>query len=123
VVRADLKRMYSIELPVSLEKHCPADPENFGLSIRLEVGLVGSDATDLFDLFVCTPYWIKERLAQEGAAWGRHTLLIPKYDYDLIVQAITKRTDACQGKDWPEIANKLARFTAWEFEDYQQSAA
>ena len=122
-MRAELKRMYSIELPVSLEKHCPADPENFGLSICLEVGLAGSDATDLFDLFVCTPYWIKEQLAQEGPVWGRHILLILKYDYALIVQAIAKRMDACEGRDWTEIANKFARFTAWEFEDYQQSAA
>lgn len=122
-MRADLKRMYSIELPVSLEAHCPADPEKFGLSIRLEVGLVGSSATDLFDLFVCTPYWIQEQLAQEGPVWGRHILLIPRYDYDLVLQAVTRRMDACQGKDWAEVANKLSRFMAWEFEDYQQSAA
>lgn len=114
--------MYAIELPVSLNEHRPADPENFGLSIRLEVGLVGSDAVDLFDLFVCTPHWIQEQFAQEGSVWGRHILLIPKYDYDLILQAVTGRIDACQGKNWLEVANKLARFAAWEFEDYQQSA-
>ena len=123
VVRAHLKKMYSLELPVSLEEHCPANPENFGLSIRLEVGPVGSDAADSFDLFVCTPYWTQEQLAKEGPVWGRHTLLILEYDYDLILQAVTRRIDACQGKNWHEVANNLARFTAWEFEDYQEPAA
>jgi len=123
VVRAHLKQMYSIELPVSLEEHRPTDPEHFGLSIRLEVGLMGGDATDLFDLFVCTPSWIQEQFTQEGAVWGRHMLLISKYDSNLILQVVTRQMDACQGRDWNEVANKLARFAAWEFEDYKQSAA
>ena len=122
-MRAELKRMYSFEVPVSLEEHRPTNPENFGLSIRLEVGLVGSDAADLFDLIVCTPYWIQDGVTQKGPAWGPHMLLISKYDYDLILQTITRRLDACQGKDWPEVANKLARFAAWEFEDYQPCGA
>ena len=121
-MRADLKRMYSVELPVSLNEYRPTNPENFGLSIRFEAGLLGSDATDLFDLFVCTPDWIKEQCTQEGAIWGRHILLMPEYDYDLMLQAVTRQMAACQGKDWNEVANKLARFTAWEFEDYRSHA-
>lgn len=122
-MRADLKNMYSIELPVSLKEYRPTDPKHFGISVCLEVGLLGSDATDLFDLFVCTPYWIQEQCAQEGAVWGRHMLLMPVYDCDLILQAVTRRMDACQGRDWYEVANKLAQFAAWEFEDYLPSAA
>jgi hypothetical protein len=114
--------MYLIELPVSLKEYRPANPENVAISIRLEAGLVGSDATDSFDLFVCTPNWMKEQCTQEGAVWGRHMLLIPEYDYDLILQAVTHRMAACQGKDWHEVANKLARFAAWEFEDYRPYA-
>lgn len=122
-MRADLKRIYSIELPVSLKEYRPVNPENFGLSIRLEAGLVGSDMADLFDLFLCTPYWIQEQCAQNGAIWGRHMLLMPEYDYGLILQAVIRRMDACQGRDWHEVANKLARFAAWEFEDYRPYAA
>ena len=122
-MRAALKRMYSNELDVGLKEYRPANPENFGISIRLEAGLVGSDAADSFDLFVCTPNWIKEQCTEEGAVWGRHMLLMPEYDYDLMLRAVTREMDACQGKDWHEVANKLARFAAWEFEDYRPYAA
>ena len=83
------------------------------------MGLVGSDAADSFDLFVCTPNWIEAQFTEEGAVWGRHMLLMPEYDNDMMLQEVIRRIDARQGKDWHEFANKLARFAAWEFEDYR----
>jgi len=49
----------------------------------------------------------------------RHTLLVRKYDLDEITKTITDYIDQCEGSNWMEIAQKLSRVFAWEFEDYQ----
>ncbi|ERM09470.1 hypothetical protein L584_17755 [Pantoea agglomerans Tx10] len=49
----------------------------------------------------------------------RHTLLVRKYDLDEITKTITDYIDQCEGRDWMEIAHKLSRVFAWEYEDYQ----
>lgn len=48
-----------------------------------------------------------------------HTLLVRKYDLDEITKTITDYIDQCEGRDWMEIAHKLSRVFAWEYEDYQ----
>jgi hypothetical protein len=122
-MRAKLKEMYSLELSVKLEEYRPDDHKNFSLSIRLIVGPEGSESGESFDIFVCTPDWIKEQFTQESCLWGRHMLIVPAYDHFLILRKVWHQIAACQGKDWDEFATKLARFGAWEFEDYQPYAA
>jgi hypothetical protein len=57
---------------------------------------------------------------QDGTAeLMRHTLLVRKYDLDEITKTITDYIDQCEGNDWMEIAQKLSRVFAWEYEDYQ----
>lgn len=46
-------------------------------------------------------------------------VLVRKYDLDEITKTITDYIDQCEGDDWMEIAQKLSRVFAWEFEDYQ----
>jgi hypothetical protein len=118
-MRANLKEMYSLELSTTLEEYRPAIPENFGLSVRLMVGPEGGNSMESFDVLVCTPDWIKEQFSQERCIWGRHMLIVLEYDYALILQKISKHVASCQGKDWEEVANSVARVAAWEFEDYQ----
>ena len=118
-MRATLKEMYSIELPGKLEEYLPAHPENVGLSIRLIVGPEGNDSGESFDLLVCTPDWINEQFTQVSSIWGRHMLIVPRYDHALIRQKISHQVSTCQGEDWGAIASKLARFAAWGFEDYR----
>ena len=48
-----------------------------------------------------------------------HTLLVRKYGLDEITKTITNYIDRSEDKDWGEIALKLSRVFAWEFEDYQ----
>ena len=99
-MRATLKEMYSIELPVKLEEYLPAHPENVGLSIRLIVGPEGNDSGESFDLLVCTPDWINEQFTQVSSIWGRHMLIVPRYDHALIRQKISHQVSTCQGEDW-----------------------
>ncbi|MFE8730822.1 Imm8 family immunity protein [Aeromonas hydrophila] len=46
-------------------------------------------------------------------------MLVRKYDLAEITKTITDYIDQCEGNDWMEIAQKLSRVFAWEYEDYQ----
>ncbi|CAI1038072.1 Uncharacterised protein [Serratia liquefaciens] len=114
-MKADLKALWSDHL--LLEDYQPPEYDNFSLWIELSIGTCGEEEADLFRLRICTPEWLcKHHWVPELM---RHTLLVRKYDLDEITKTITDYIDQCDGKDWMEIAQKLSRVFAWEYEDYQ----
>ncbi|XIH61996.1 hypothetical protein C1N60_22760 (plasmid) [Pantoea sp. SGAir0184] len=46
-------------------------------------------------------------------------IIINEYNYDKILAFIKKQIADCHADDWPEIAQKLSRFSFWQYEDYQ----
>ena len=44
---------------------------------------------------------------------------LERWDYDVLVRAISDLCLRTEGEDWPEVATRLGRFGAWEFEDYR----
>ncbi|MEF2277661.1 immunity 8 family protein [Deinococcus sp. YIM 134068] len=118
-MRAELKEMFSPDLASPLQDYWPETEGNFGFSLRLMIGPEGSDAAESFDVFVCTPDWLKQEHADEKYVWGRHMLIVLEYDAALIKRAVERHVSRCLGTDWSEIARRLSRFGAWEFEDYQ----
>jgi len=118
-MKAQLKEMYSLQIPEALKEFLPEASKNFGITIRLMVGVEGVDQSESFDILVCTPTWIQDQLILEKYMWGRHMLIVNEYDYELIFQSLSARISSYSGKDWNEVANKIARIAAWEFEDYR----
>jgi hypothetical protein len=45
--------------------------------------------------------------------------IVPRYDWDTIKRALTDICEAAPGDDWESISTYLARYGAWEFEDYK----
>ena len=101
----------------SLSEFYPEDENLFSLQLLLRIGMEDSLGADNFDLRVCTPEWLCKH--QWLPELMRHTLLVRKYDLDEIKKTITDYIDQCEGSDWMEIAQKLSRAFAWEYEDYQ----
>ena len=118
-MKAKLKEMYSLELDHALEEYWPEDQNNFGIAVRLMIGLENGRGSESFDILVCTPDWLKSQYAEEQYVWGRHMLIMLTYDFNLIKGAIERYIASCTGDDWLTIAQKLSRMGAWEFEDYQ----
>jgi Immunity protein 8 len=118
-VKAQLKSISSTETPRDLKNYYPDLPENFGLSVKIVVGVGDGDAGDIFDLLICTPEWLKGEIAVDGYAWGRGLLLVSEYNFQLIEKVISGYVSRIYGEDWAEIAQKLSRVAQWEFEDYQ----
>ncbi|MFL9938468.1 immunity 8 family protein [Paraburkholderia graminis] len=95
----------------------------FGTWIRLFVGPPGVPGADTFDVFVCTPDWLSEKVEDDSAAqWGRHLLIVKEYDLGAVVRAIEEMIGRISAADWPAVAVKLSRYAAWEFEDYKMEA-
>lgn len=89
------------------------------LGLRIIAGPSGELGEESFDITVCSPAWVAEHVAREGIVDGRHLLIVQQFDWNSIKAYIEGRVGACEGADWTEVANKLARLGYWEFEDYQ----
>lgn len=104
---------------IAFDTYCPEDETCFGLWLTVQVGQDGEAGGHLYQILVCTPDWIKTEYLHSGAVWGRHMLIVPRYDRERIKSEISQYVEGCTGRDFWELAQKVARIGAWEFEDYQ----
>jgi hypothetical protein len=120
-MNAVVKGMWCDAIDMSLEEYRPENPECFGLWVNLRIGPDGVDGAHDYQLLVCTPGWLEVTLRYEwgGANWGRHMLIVLEYDSEIIKKKIISYVESCTGKDFWEMAQKVARIASWEFEDYQ----
>ena len=119
MLRAELRALHSPDLP-DLAREVPEDPAHFGLLVEASIGPSGSLGEDLFNFVVCTPSWLARQVASGEYRFLRHYLLVQRYDYHLIQAALEKLCASISGPDWTSVAEKLARYGRWEFEDYQE---
>ncbi len=118
-MKAEIKSLYSLQVEDSLTNFRPDDVSNFGTWIRVHIGPQDGPGSEAFDIQVCSPDWLKSQCAVQGFIWGRHILIVETYDYGFIKAAFERCVAKSDGADWAEIAGKLSRFAAWEFEDYR----
>ena len=86
-MRAMVKKIVAQDPAIDLEKYFPDDECSFGLFLNLYIGSQ-VDAADVFSLYVCSPNWIDILYNHKNIAWGRHTLIMQKYDLDIIKQTV-----------------------------------
>jgi Immunity protein 8 len=102
-----------------IEDFCPEIPHNFHVLLHLTIGPSNQDGGDDFSLAVCTPTWIEHHVSSEGRAeWGRHLLIVNRFDGRQLKATIERKITSCGRSDWPATAEVLSRHFAWEFEDY-----
>jgi hypothetical protein len=118
-MKAIVKSMWVDSPTINLDNYFPEDPESFGLWIEFRAGPEDSCGADDYRILVCTPDWIKQACRHEKVVSGRHMLIVLEYDIEEIKSAIDRSVEECNGRDFEEMANKIARFAAWEFEDYK----
>lgn len=97
------------------------DGDDFSITLDLEIGVRGEPGADLFHLYVTSPAWLQRSLAGGGMADGRHTLITTAYGYAKVLAWIDGVLARCAGADWAEISARLARYFAWEYEDYERA--
>jgi hypothetical protein len=123
-MRAEIRSIRSSDADVldsglPVEEWQPSDPETFYVYLEIEVGVRDELGEDVFGVDVCSPKWL---LHQEGAGkgylWARHRLILWRWNFKLVRQAIEELVRRVEGPDWTSVANELARYMKWEFEDY-----
>ncbi|WP_052351784.1 immunity 8 family protein [Deinococcus pimensis] len=119
MLEAEIKELYSLDVPEALEQFRPDDPRDVGITVRMMVGTAGDDAADSFDVLVCTPRWLEREMVNGSHLWGDGLLLVSEYDWSLVQSVLTSRVSRCVGERWEDVAARLSRFSRWEFEGYQ----
>jgi Immunity protein 8 len=120
MIQAKIKWIEITDAPdLDPAKYTPEDAKNFGCTFGLKIGPHNSEGEELFYVTACTPSWLAKACAKDGFVWGRHHLVVQEFDLAAIRSAITKFVERCSGESWKEVAAKVNRIAAWEFEDYE----
>jgi hypothetical protein len=117
-MRAELKELHSPDVH-DLATFVPDDPARFGVLIQLIAGPEGEPGEESFDVVVCTPAWLSDQVRAHGPLSGRHHLVVETFDWPVLREYFANLVRGCEGRDWREVATKLSRHGAWEFEDHR----
>jgi len=114
-MRARLKHVYSEDVP-DLAAWAPPVPDDFAVSLVLEVGPLGLRGRERFELLAVTPRWLERRHGREGAVLGRGKLVVFAWDWVRLRAFLVRKVEACSGRNWPEVARKVGAIADWEGE-------
>jgi hypothetical protein len=115
-MRAQLRGLHSLDAPAGLETHTPTAERRFRVLIEAEIGPADSTGADVFSFLVVGPDWFADNPAEKGFRWGRHYLIVDRWDYEVARRAIDDLCAHTEGRDWGEVARKIASFGDWEFD-------
>ncbi|WP_082506075.1 Imm8 family immunity protein [Deinococcus sp. Leaf326] len=118
-MKAELKGIVSTEFSYPFEQFYPEDERSFGMTVQLLVGPKGENSSEIFDLLICSPDWIKTEYAHQGYTWGTNILILLEYDFFLIKECIERYISLCAGENWADLAYQISKIGGWEFENYR----
>ena len=94
------------------------DPNNFAIAVRAFIGPRDGPGEESFDLLVVAPAWLAEHPGEKGVRWGRHLLILNRWDASVVGRAISDIVGRVEGRTWPEVSAALSCFADWEFDNY-----
>lgn len=93
----------------------PEDPEDFGFSLNLAIGIEGQKGADNFQLMIATPKYLRKMHPTQSPILLRHYLLVFGYDFNEILDVVNSYIRSIDEDTW----DKVGRIAQWEFEDYK----
>jgi hypothetical protein len=121
-IRAVLRRLHSPDI-LDLETFHPEDEERFGFLLQAMFGPDGKEGEESFDMIVCTPKWLEQKLTDRVVVSGHDHLIVKGYDIAAIRSFLLRYAEKCSGETWQDVAKLLSRLGSWEFEDYVPAAS
>ncbi len=104
----------------ALEAFRPDEADDFWCLLHLRIGSDdGSPASSDFTLQVGTPKAVQRHLRHDRAWWGRHHLIVERFDAGVIRAAVEGLIGECRGATVEAFNAALSRHFAWEYEDWQ----
>ena len=105
---------------VDIERYVPDRPDDDGVWVRVIAGPANGPGEESFDVLVCTPLWLRRVVAEQGPQDGRYHLILEPMNLSLAAEHLRSRFEAEEAPDWLALAERLARFGHWEFEDCRE---
>ena len=98
----------------------PPDPDDCAVLVHAEIGTAdAAKGTDLFRFTVATPSRI---LDGSGVRWGRGTLIVDRFSWEAVENAVRRLLMHADRPTWKESAIELGKEMHWEFENYAGEA-
>ena len=120
IMRAEIRSVISTDIgSTAVEDYRPEDPNDVYLLVRLSLGSDdGAPGEDIFDIVVCTPRALTQRLTSERHIWGRYHLIVATWDWNYIRSVIERLIENACATDWVSIMEQLRGYGDWV--DYRQ---
>lgn len=84
------------------------------LALTASIGQKGEQGGTLFQVVVCNPAWISEKVSQNSALWPRGMLIVEAIETDHIKASLQSLIDQFQSsKDWAQFNARLNRYLLW----------
>ena len=117
---AELHGLSSVDLPAG-PPQLPEDPLDCWVPVEADMGVRGEPGTDSFTFYVCTPIRLARTLGKMPHQFGRHLLIVERFDWSVLDTAIRQLIGDLSADTWNELASKIGRYGLWEFEDYVEA--
>jgi len=117
-MKVEIRELFSTDTgSTALDEYSPGDPANVGILVRSVLGVSEEPGEDSFDVMVCTPNWLADHLHHhpERHIFGRHHLIVQRWDYVELRKIITGLIERLDGQDWHEFGTRLDGYMHWEF--------
>jgi Immunity protein 8 len=118
MIIAELKNVFTSDMD-DLATYRPEDSSSFQLTVRAMIGPQNGVGAESFDIQVCTPAWLEKECERFGFCFGKHRLVIRKYDPAQIKSILASLVQRSSGDSWEAVAVKLSQVAHWEFDNYQ----
>jgi len=103
---------------IDAENYIPSDPFRFSIKLEVFVGIDdGSEGSERFDIFVCTPNWLEHALKlEESVIMGHGLLIVDSYHYEKIRSRIESYIAMCKGDTVDDVFRRVGLLGDWESE-------
>ena len=94
----------------------PEFKANFAVWLCVEVGPSGEEGCEIFQVQVCTPTYIEELVEKERKTWVIDTLIVARFDREIIEEILRETVRRCGGDSWEAVSGNLRKFMRSEYE-------
>ena len=120
IITPEVRWLHSPDV-LDLENSHPENLRNFCILIQAMIGPKNMSGEESFDFLVCTPEWLSDELKHETFIFASNYLIVSKFDYKVIWNAIATLCAQVTGETWSEVGKKLNKYGQWEFEGYVEN--
>lgn len=115
-MKIKLKGIYSPNLPSGYGE-LPDNPKDCWIVIHADIGVEDELGADCFILYVTTPLFLIKSITTEQFQLGRGLLIVDKFDWDVILDAIDTVCAKAEADSWSDVVSQLSRSFFYEYDE------